>query len=190
MAGTRRVQGVIQDLSISRRLRNCCWHFLQEAAAGPTSYNILIKGLLFIWEALWPMTGWWLTVSLAQGAEVGGRAGGRGRRGAVRAASSQLPASLLHCPTCHHLCPLPPCLPPGLSFGWEVSGPLGAGVDMGRGLCYCEARGDVVMQKKGFQKLRRLERWGRGTDGSRAGWGGHEGSKEGRRGGRKAKDRS
>ena len=46
------------------------------------------------------------------------------------------------------------------------------------------------MGKKGFQKLRRLERWGRGTDGSRVGWGGHEGSKEGRRGGRKAKDRS
>ena len=52
-------------------LRNCCWHFSPEAAVGPTSYNILIKALLLIWEALW------LTVSRAS-ERRGWRLGGAG----------------------------------------------------------------------------------------------------------------
>ena len=104
LCGETAVQGVIHDPSIFVRLRNCCWHFSPEAAVGPTSYNILIKALLLIWEALW------LTVSRAS-ERRGWRPGGAG---------CQLPlpgvASLLtvHAPTRHRP---HPCPPPGLSHG-------------------------------------------------------------------------
>ena len=71
---------------------------------GPTSYNILIKALLLIWEALW------LTVSRAP-ERRGWRPGGAGCQFPLPGVASLL---AVHAPTLHrhHPCPLP-----GLSHG-------------------------------------------------------------------------
>ena len=65
---------------------------------GPTSYNILIKGLLLIWEALW------LTVSWAPECR-GWRLGGAGCQFPLPGVASLL---AVHAPTYHRRHPYPP----------------------------------------------------------------------------------
>lgn len=81
--------------------------FLARSATNPTSYNILIKGLLFIWEAPWPS-------DRLVADSVPGRAGSRGWRPEGLAAKSPLPASLPAAPARPVACCL--LLTPGLSW--------------------------------------------------------------------------